>query len=122
MTVAARDGTRSIATGVFVNAAGPYFKRVGEMAGVERRPIVFERDGMTYRVTAGELIDHAAEGVPSMLPEVLYDLAVIRLANEDRPGALIALQRAVGLNPRLAGQALGDDDLEGLGEDLDFLR
>jgi glycine/D-amino acid oxidase-like deaminating enzyme len=35
VTVAADDGTRRIATGVFVNAAGPYFKRVGKMVGVD---------------------------------------------------------------------------------------
>mgnify|MGYP001821074915 CR=1 FL=1 len=63
-----------------------------------------------------------AEDVPNMLPEVLYDLAVIRLANEDRPGALAALRRAVELNPKLADQALEDDDLAALGEDLDSLR
>ena len=38
---------------------------VGEMAGVEKRPITFEVDGMNYAVRAGELIDQAAEGVPS---------------------------------------------------------
>ena len=42
---------------------------VGEMAGVERRPISFEKDGMKYRVTAGELIDQSLEGVPSVSKE-----------------------------------------------------
>jgi uncharacterized Ntn-hydrolase superfamily protein len=57
-----------------------------------------------------------AERVPGMLPEVLYDLAVVRLANEDRLGAMAALERAVALNPRLAEQARGDPDLEALGD------
>jgi uncharacterized Ntn-hydrolase superfamily protein len=63
-----------------------------------------------------------AEGVPNMLPEVLYDLAVIRLANGDSAGALAALRRAVELNPRLVDQALKDDDLAALGSELDSIR
>ena len=57
-----------------------------------------------------------AESQPGMLPEVLYDLAVIRLANGDTGGARNALERAVSLNPKLAGQAEKDDDLAGLQE------
>jgi uncharacterized Ntn-hydrolase superfamily protein len=46
--------------------------------------------------------------------EVLYDLAVIRLA-AGRPGpALEALKKALSLNPNLKQQAAGDDDLAGL--------
>jgi uncharacterized Ntn-hydrolase superfamily protein len=52
-----------------------------------------------------------AEGVGSMLPEVLYDLAVIRLANDDAAGARAALERAVSLNPKLAEAAEADPDL-----------
>ena len=55
-----------------------------------------------------------AETTPGMLPEVLYDLAVIRWANGDGEGARKALARAVELNPNLAEQAKGDPDLEGL--------
>jgi uncharacterized Ntn-hydrolase superfamily protein len=55
-----------------------------------------------------------AETTPGMLPEVLYDLAVIRWANGDGEGARAALGRAVELNPNLAEQAKGDPDLEGL--------
>ncbi len=39
---------------------------VGRMAGVEKRPIRFQKDGMKYAVSAGELIDQALEGLPSM--------------------------------------------------------
>jgi hypothetical protein len=39
---------------------------VTEMAGIEKRPISFEQDGMSFAVKAGELIDQAIEGVPSM--------------------------------------------------------
>jgi len=58
-----------------------------------------------------------AEDVPSMLPEVLYDLAVIRLANGDPEGAAAALERAVELNPKLAKAAAGDSDLGDLGKE-----
>ena len=54
-----------------------------------------------------------AEG-SGVYPEVLYDLAVIRLANGDRDGAEKALRQAVEANPRLAAQAQADPDLEGL--------
>lgn len=37
---------------------------VSAMAGVERRPIRFEVNGLTRTVTAGELVDQSCEGVP----------------------------------------------------------
>lgn len=42
---------------------------VGEFAGVEKRPIVFEMDGMNRGVTAGELVDQAVSGMPSLSSE-----------------------------------------------------
>jgi uncharacterized Ntn-hydrolase superfamily protein len=59
----------------------------------------------------------SAESQPEVLPEVLYDLAVIRLANGDRGGARSILARAVTLNPRLADQAKVDEDLAALWQD-----
>ena len=59
-----------------------------------------------------------AEREPGMLPEVLYDLAVIRLANADTPGALAALRHAIDLNPKLAAQARADRDLAGIRGEL----
>jgi uncharacterized Ntn-hydrolase superfamily protein len=56
----------------------------------------------------------AAEKQPGMLPEVLYDLAVIRLAAGDNVGARKALDRALELNPKLKQQAAKDPDLEKL--------
>ena len=55
-----------------------------------------------------------AEAQPAVLPEVLYDLAVIRLAAGDREGARKALDRALALNPKLKAQADKDPDLERL--------
>jgi uncharacterized Ntn-hydrolase superfamily protein len=59
-----------------------------------------------------------AESQPAMLPEVLYDLAVIRLANGDKAGAQAAVKRAIRLNPKLATQARQDNDLAGLRGEL----
>jgi uncharacterized Ntn-hydrolase superfamily protein len=53
-----------------------------------------------------------AEKQPAVLPEVLYDLAVIRLAAGDPDNARKALDRALALNPKLKAQADKDPDLE----------
>jgi tetratricopeptide (TPR) repeat protein len=66
-------------------------------------------------------IERAAHLAPAN-PEVLYDLAVIRLA-AGKPGeALDALARALSLNPRLKAQAGGDADLAGLKGNSRFER
>jgi uncharacterized Ntn-hydrolase superfamily protein len=52
--------------------------------------------------------------------ELLYDLAVIRLANGRRAEALDALQKALALNPKLKQQASKDDDLAALRSDPAF--
>jgi uncharacterized Ntn-hydrolase superfamily protein len=59
-----------------------------------------------------------AETQPAMLPEVVYDLAVIRLAAGDKSGALSAARRALKLNPKLAAQAASDPDLEAIRAEL----
>ena len=52
--------------------------------------------------------------------EVLYDLAVIRLAAGLRDKALEALKRSLEFNPKLKDQAEVDDDLAELREDPEF--
>jgi hypothetical protein len=47
-------------------ALGPL---VSTMAGVERRRIDFDVDGMTFRIKAGDLVDQACEGVASAVAE-----------------------------------------------------
>jgi len=47
-------------------------------------------------------------------PELLYDLAVIRLADGKAQGALGALAEAIRLNPKLKVQARNDSDLANL--------
>jgi uncharacterized Ntn-hydrolase superfamily protein len=55
-------------------------------------------------------------------PEVLYDLAVIRLAAGLREPALEALQKSVTLNPKLKTQAMADSDMEALHDDRAFIE
>jgi uncharacterized Ntn-hydrolase superfamily protein len=54
--------------------------------------------------------------------EVLYDLAVIRLASGKRPESLEALRRALASNPKLVSQARDDADLSALKDDPAFRK
>jgi uncharacterized Ntn-hydrolase superfamily protein len=64
-------------------------------------------------------IEHAASLAPAN-PELLYDLAVIRLAAGRREEALGVLKQAVILNEKLKKQASQDNDLAGLRLDPRF--
>lgn len=55
----------AIATGAAGGPMAALGPLVGEVAGLEKRPISFEQDGMNYTVKAGELIDQSITGVPS---------------------------------------------------------
>jgi hypothetical protein len=60
------EAISAIATG---SAGGPMAALgplVGRIAGVERRPIRFEADGLKRSVRAGELVDQACEGIASV--------------------------------------------------------
>ena len=74
----------------------------------------FTEKHLPEALAAQERAAARAEQQPGMLPEVLYDLAVIRLANGDKDGARASLARAVQLNPKLAVQARSDKDLAAL--------
>jgi hypothetical protein len=56
-----------IATGAAGGPMAALAPLVGRLAGVERRPIEFERDGLSYSVHAGDLLDEACEGLPSVV-------------------------------------------------------
>jgi len=88
-----------------LSVVNDYWNR-GWTAFTEKR---FE-DALTWQERAAV----SAEKQPGMLPEVLYDLAVIRLAAGDKDGARKALDRALALNPKLRQQAAKDRDLEKL--------
>jgi tetratricopeptide (TPR) repeat protein len=64
-------------------------------------------------------MERAAKLAPDYA-EVLYDLAVIRLAAGERTEALQALEKALQLNPRLKSQAGSDSDLADLAGDERF--
>lgn len=64
-------------------------------------------------------VERAADMAPNN-PEVLYDLAVIRLAAGKEREALDALQRALELNPKLKKQAREDGDLSSLNDNSRF--
>jgi uncharacterized Ntn-hydrolase superfamily protein len=71
--------------------------------------------------TALPHIERAAQLAPTNA-EVLYDLAVIRLAAAQTDGALEALQKALSLNPNLKKQAAADEDLRSLRDNKDFQK
>jgi hypothetical protein len=55
----------AIATGAAGGPMAALGPLVGRVAGIERRPISFEIDGLNRSVRAGELVDQACEGLPS---------------------------------------------------------
>jgi len=59
----------AIATGAAGGPMAALGPLVGEIAGVEKRPITFEADGLNYTVKAGELVDQAVAGVASLTVE-----------------------------------------------------
>lgn len=64
-------------------------------------------------------MEHTAALAPQN-PEVLYDLAVIRLAAGKEDASIKALRKALQLNPKLKEQAKGDIDLANLKNSKDF--
>lgn len=55
-----------IATGAAGGPMAALAPLVGSMAGVERRPVTFEQDGLSYSVRAGDLLDQACTGIESV--------------------------------------------------------
>ena len=63
------DAIAAIATGVEGGPMAALAPLVGEVAGIEKRSIVFEHDGMNHSVKAEELVEQSLEGVPSVSAE-----------------------------------------------------
>jgi hypothetical protein len=59
------EAISAIATGVAGGPMAALAPLVGRIAGIERRPIQFEVDGLKRVVRAGDLVDQACEGFPS---------------------------------------------------------
>ena len=55
----------AIATGAAGSPMTAFGPLVGRIAGVERRPIQFDLQGLTRAVRAAELVDQSCEGLPS---------------------------------------------------------
>ena len=60
-----QEAITAIATGAAGGPMAALAPLVGRVAGVERRPIQFEAQGLARSVRAGELVDQACEGLPS---------------------------------------------------------
>lgn len=76
------SGTRDIATGVFVNAAGPFFRRVGEMAGVALPVFGESHVKLSFHDTRGALSQDA--------PLIIWNDPVHLAWREDEREALAA--------------------------------
>lgn len=59
------EAITAIATGQAGGPIAALAPLVGKVAGVERRPVGFEVQGLTRTSSAGELVDQACEGLPS---------------------------------------------------------
>jgi len=59
------EAITAIATGAVGGPMAALAPLVGKIAGVERRAIQFEMDGLKRVVRAGDLVDQACEGIPS---------------------------------------------------------
>lgn len=68
-TDAQASAIEQIATGAAGGPMAALAPLVGRLAGVERREVRFEQDGLRYQVRAGDLVDQACEGLPSVAHE-----------------------------------------------------
>jgi hypothetical protein len=59
------DAIRVIATGEAGGPMAALAPLVGAVAGIEKRPIRFTQQGLSFSFTAGELVDQACEGLES---------------------------------------------------------
>ena len=60
-----QEAITAIATGAAGGPMAALAPLVGRVAGIERRPIQFDVQGLKRAVHAGELVDQACEGLPS---------------------------------------------------------
>jgi len=99
------------------------FKELGRLLDYAEMNYAWNEGWTAFRQkrfpAAVEAQERAAKLAPEN-PELLYDLAVIRLAAGKRPEALEALTKALRLNTKLKKQAWGDKDLDALRDDPAF--
>jgi hypothetical protein len=70
-TAAQRDAITAIASGAAGGPMAPLSGLIGKFLGTEQAPIRFERDGKTFTVTAGKLVDMAGEGAMGIDPNAM---------------------------------------------------
>ena len=101
-----RDAIVAIASG---SAGGPMAALsplVGNFLGTESAPIRFDRNGATWSVTAGTLVDMAAQGVMGINPNATEP---IRMENTGHPAAdSFSLARALRSHVDALGLSLHD--------------
>ena len=73
-TAAQRDAITAIASGAAGGPMAPLSGLIGKFLGAEQAPIRIERDGKTFTVTAGTLVDMAAEGAMGIDPNTTEPL------------------------------------------------
>ena len=61
------EAITAIASGAAGGPMAALAPRVGKFAGVERRPVEFQAEGLKRAVRAGDLLDEACEGLPSLV-------------------------------------------------------
>jgi hypothetical protein len=87
-----RDAIVAIVSGAAGGPMAPLSGLVGKFLGVESAPIRFERDGVSWAVQAGSMVDMGATGVMGLNPESKEPLY---LENTGHPAAnRLALARA----------------------------
>lgn len=101
------------------------FKELGRLLNYAQMNYAWNQGwtAFTQKKYAEALIlqEHAAQLAPEN-PELLYDLAVIRLAAGKKTEALSALAKALKKNPKLRKQATNDKDLKELQSSVEFQK
>ena len=117
------NGGSDRAIDIRVDDHGDPFKELGRLLDYAEMNYAWNRawTAFTQKRYADALVaqEHAATLAPENA-ELIYDLAVIRLAAGKRTEALPALEKALRLNPKLKKQAAVDKDLDALRSESAF--
>ena len=108
------EAISAIATGAAGGPMAALAPLVGRIAGVERRPIHFEADGLNCSLRAGDLVDQACEGLPSVVDPQAGDRRGQHRASGQQPAVhsqghaqqLQRLRHRLGRQQRHAQRAL----------------
>lgn len=105
-TAAQRDAITAIASGAAGGPMAALSGLIGKFLGVESAPIRFERHGIKWSVTAGALVDMAAEGAMGINPDATEPM---HLDNTGHPASdRLALAHAIKSHVQLLGVTWND--------------